>query len=103
MIGYSDAGFANSRELKSQLWSIILLIDGSDISITIAFRNYKTRLVAPSVLSTEVIGFSEVFDHAYALMSQLKQSMQCTVPMHLLTGSNSLLDVISKVARTSDK
>ncbi len=103
IVGYSDAAFANNYDLKSQLGRIILLMDDSDTAIPIVYKSYKSRRVARSVLSAEVIAFADVFDHALALKSQLEQATRRPVPMHLLTDSKSLFDIISKGTRTSEK
>ena len=55
------------------------------------------------MLSAEVVAFADLFDDAYALRSQVEQSLKCAVPMHLLTDSKSLFDIISKGSRSSEK
>ena len=89
--------------MKSQLGRIVLLIDDSSAAIPISFKSYKSRRVARSVLSAEVIAFADLFDDAFALRSQVEQALQRAVPMHLLTDSKSLFDIISKGSRTSEK
>lgn len=71
VVGYSDKRFANNFDLNSQLGGIILLMDDRDLAIPIDFKSYKSRLVARSVLSAEVIAFAYLFDDSYALLYQL--------------------------------
>ncbi len=54
------------------------------------------------MLSAEVIAFADLFDDAFALRSQIKLALERPVPMHLLTDSKSLFDIISKGSRTSE-
>ena len=103
IIGYSDAAFANNHDLSSQLGRIILLTDKNKAAIPISFKSYKSRRVTRSVLSAEVIAFADLFDEAYALRSQLEQTLNIAVPMHLMTDSKSLFDIISKGSRTCEK
>ena len=103
IIGYGDAAFANSFDLTSQLGRIVLLTDDSNAVVPISFKSYKSRRVTRSVLAAEVVAFADLFDDAYALRSQVEQATGCEVPMHLMTDSKSLFDIISKVSRTSEK
>ena len=103
IIGYSDAAFANNLDLTSQLGRIILLTDKSQAAVPVSFKSYKSRRVTRSVLSAEVIAFADLFDDAYALRSQIEQANGRAVPMHLMTDSKSLFDIISKGSRTSEK
>ena len=103
VVGYSDAAFANSEDLSSQLGRIILLMDGTDASVPILFKIYKSRRVTRSVLSGEVIGFADLFDDAFSIRHRLEQGLRRGVPMHQLTDSKSLFDIIKKGSRTSEK
>ena len=103
IVGYSDAAFANNYDATSQLGRVILLIDDDNNSIPIAFKSYKSRRVTRSVLSAEVIAFANLFDYAFSIRSQIEQALRRGVPMHLLTDSKSLFDIISKGSRTSEK
>lgn len=103
IVGYSDAAFANNPDLTSQLERIIVLMDNSKSAIPVSFKSYKSRRVTRSILSAEVIVFADLFDDAYALRSQMEQVTSSAIPMHLLTDSKSLFDIISKGSRTSEK
>ena len=56
-----------------------------------------------SVLSAEVIAFADLFDDAFALRSQIEHALGLSVPIHMLTDSKSLFDIISKGSRTNEK
>ena len=101
VVGYSDAAFANNQDLSSQLGRIILLMDGTGVSVQKSFKSYKSLRVTRSVLSAEIIAFDELFDDAFAIRHQLEQGLRRVVLTHLLTDSKSLFDIISKGSRTS--
>ena len=64
IVGYSDAAYANNRDLTSQLGRIILLMDKSNNAIPVSFKSYKSRRVTRSVLAAEAIAFADMFDDA---------------------------------------
>eukprot|EP00171_Calliarthron_tuberculosum_P016586 IDg16586t1 len=51
----------------------------------------------------EVIAFSDLFDRAATLSSELGDVYGKPIPVQLLTDSKSLFDVISKGSKTSEK
>ena len=103
LIGYSDAAFANNADLSSQLGRIVFLSDKHDNASPIVFKSYKSHRVTRSILAAEVIAFSDLFDDAYAIRTQLQQALNRDVPLHLFTDSKSLFDIISKGSRTREK
>ena len=103
LVGYSDGAFANNADLTSQLGRIVLLCDRHDQAAIIAYKSYKSHRVTRSVLGAEVIAFSDLFDDAYAIRTQLKDALRQEIPLHLFTDSKSLFDIISKGSRTSEK
>ena len=97
IIGYSDAAIAtNNFDLSSELGYIILLMDKNNAAIPVSFKSYKSKRVTRSVWSAEVIAFADLFDQAFALRSQLEHAINRSVPLHLMTDSKSLLDIIRK-------
>ena len=54
-------------------------------------------------MAGEVIAFSDLFDIAATLASELGEIYGRRIPVQLLTDSKSLFDVISKGSRTSEK
>lgn len=103
VVGFSDASFANNYDLSTQLGHIMFLADKTGKSVPIHFKSYKSRRVVRSAMAGEVIAFSDLFDVAAALSSELKLLLDREVPVHLFTDSKSLFDVISKGSRTSEK
>ena len=60
---YTDASFAYNIDLSSQLVRIVLLTDDNHNAMPVSYKSYKSRRVARSVLSGEVIAFENLFDN----------------------------------------
>lgn len=103
LLGYSDASFASNHDLSSQLGYIILLSDNTDKVIPIAFKSYKAKRICRSAMAAEVIAFSDMFDAAHTLASELQTLTSRITPLQLFTDNKSLFDTISRGSRTSEK
>ena len=103
LIGCSDATYANNHDLSSELGQIALHMDDTDRFSPISFKSYISRRVVRSVLAAEVIIFADLFDDAYALRSEFEHALGRSLPVQLITDSNSLFDIISKGSRASEK
>ena len=100
---YSDAAFANNADLSSQLGRIVLLTDDNHNAISVSYKSCKLRRVARSVLYAEAIAFADLFNDELAIRKQLKSVLRHPTPVHILTDSKSMFDIISKGSRTSEK
>ncbi len=103
VVGFADASFANNHDLSTQLGHICFLTDGHSRSVPISFKSYMSKRVVRSAMAGEVIAFSDLFDIAATLASELGDIYGRRIPVQLLAGSKSLFDVISKGSRTSEK
>jgi len=54
-------------------------------------------------MAGEVIAFSDMFDVAITLAEEIRTIYKRSIPLHLLTDSKALFDIISKGSRTSEK
>lgn len=72
VISFSDASFAGSKDLTSQLAYIFFIGDKTGNVARIIFKSYKARRVTRSVTSAELIAFSDSFDATSTLRSELK-------------------------------
>lgn len=96
ILWFSDASFANNRDLSSQLGHIIFLTDKSDTVLPISFKSYKSKRITKSPMSAEVISFADMFDISISIKLELESMLDVKVPVQLLTDSKSLFDVIAK-------
>ncbi len=94
VVRFSDASFANNRDLSSQLGYTIILSDegGNDIPLTV--KSYKARRVTLSVMASEVIAFGDMFDAAFTILAELKKILCKSIALRLLTDSKSVFNVI---------
>ena len=56
-----------------------------------------------SVLAAEFIAFADLFNESSTSLAQLEQALNRTLLLHLLTDSRSLIDIIGKRSRISEK
>lgn len=103
VVGFSDASFANNRDLSTQLGYIILLCDAAGNSCPLVFKSYKSRRVTRSAMAGEAISFADMSDAAVTMTKELSNLLHRKVSLQLFTDSKCLFDVISKGSRTSEK
>ena len=72
-------------------------------SITVSYKSYKSRRVARSVLSTEVVTFVDLFDNELVISKNLEFLLRQPILLHILTDPKSLFEIISKGSRTNGK
>ena len=101
--GYAVAGFANNRDLTSQIGFIVLLKDKHDNASIINYGSWKCHRVTRSVLGAEVYAFSHCSDYTLALSKDLSTILRQKVKIIVLTDSKSLFDTITKLSTISEK
>ena len=67
------------------------------------FQIIQIKKISRSDLSAEANAFADLYDGTYAPRSQMEHALSRALPMHVLTGSKSLYDVVSKVSNASEK
>ena len=67
IVAYSDEAFANNADLPSQLGRIVLPTDVANNAVPVLRKSYKSRLIALTVLSAEIIAFLTYFYDALAI------------------------------------
>lgn len=103
LVVYTDAAFANNKDLKSQLGYLILLTGKYNRCNILQYSSYKSRRVARSVLGSEVYAFEDEFDFAFSLNHDLEKVTGLHIPIQMLTDSKSLFDIIPKSSTTKEK
>lgn len=87
VIGFSDSSFANNADISSQIGHVVFLADDRDSVVPISFKSYKSRRVTRSPMAGEVTAFSDMFDIAIALSSEIISVLPYHVPVQLMTDS----------------
>ncbi|CDF36525.1 unnamed protein product [Chondrus crispus] len=100
---YTDASFAGNDDLSSQLGFIILLCDSSDRAHLLEYSSRKSKRVVRSILGGEVYAFASGFDRAFILRHDLETIFKVKIPLHMLTDSLQMFDVITKGSSTTEK
>ena len=103
VVGYADAGFANNRDLSSQLGFIVLLKDKADNAAIIHYGSWKCHRVTRSVLGAEIYAFSHCLDFVLALAQYLSTILKRKVKTVMFTDSKCLFDTITKLSSVSEK
>ena len=80
-----------------------MLTDISNNAVPVSYKPYKSRRIARSILSAEVVAFADLIDDALAIRKQLEFILKHPIPVHMLTDSRSLFNIISKGNRTNEK
>ena len=82
--GYAVAGFANNRDLTSQLGFIVLLKDKHDNAAIFNYGSWKCRCVTRSVSGFEVHACSHCFDYTLGLSKDLSTMLgRNSIPLYL--------------------
>lgn len=103
MIGLPDASFAINHENTNQIDFTVFLADKNGNTMPIHYKSYMARCIVRSGFGDELIAFSNIFDYAISLGSELRRlHPQFSVPVCLHTNCKSLFDFISKYFRTSE-
>lgn len=102
-IGVSDASFASNWGQSSPLGHPVFLSEISTAAIPIACKSYKSKRIARSAMAAEVISYSGLFDISILIGNELDVVLGKRIPVHILTDTQCLFDVISREIRTSEK
>ena len=94
MVGFADVSFANNHYLSTQLGHICSFADGHGRSVSITVKSYKSRRGFRSAMAGEVISFSDLFNIAATLVSELSEIYSRRITVQLPTDSKSLFDLI---------
>lgn len=103
LVGFSDASFANNRNLSTQLGYIILLTDAHGNCVPVLFNSYNSKRINRSKMEGEVIAFADMSHAMVTHNNKLNRLILRRVPLQFLTDPKCLFDVISKGSRTSEK
>ena len=94
VLGFPDASFANNADLCTQFRHGCFIGDDTGSVVPISFKSHKSRRVTTSAMAGELIFFSDLFDVAAALTSDIHAFIGFKAPVQLLTDSESLFNVI---------
>ena len=103
LLVFTDASFANNKDLSSQIGYVIVLADAMKKANIIHWSSVKCKRVTRSVLASELYGMAHGFDIGAAIKSTVDKILQVNLPLILCTDSKSLYDCLVRLGTTQEK
>lgn len=103
LVVFTDASFANNKDLSSQIGYVIALVDGNNKANVLHWSSIKCKRVTRSVLASELYAMAHGFDMGAAIKSTIEKVLQQSLPMIICTDSKSLYDCLVKLGTTQEK
>lgn len=101
LIVFTDASFANNKDMTSQIGYVICRCDAEKTNV-IHWSSTKCKRVTRSVLASELYAMANGFDLGAVLKTTLTNVMQQSISLLLCTDSKSLFDCIVKLGTTRE-
>lgn len=103
LLAFTDASFANNKDLSSQIGYLLVLADGNGRANILHWSSVKCKRVTRSVLASELYGMAHGFDMGASVKITLCKMLGQEVPLVLCTDSKSLYDCLVKLGTTQEK
>jgi hypothetical protein len=100
---FTDASFANNKDLSSQIGYVIVLADDKDNANVIHWSSTKCKRVTRSVLASELYAMVAGFDTGFVLKATIEKLLNIKLPMTICTDSNSLYQCLVRLGTTQEK
>jgi hypothetical protein len=102
---FTDAAFANTADLHSQIDHVVCLIDSFNKANLIHWSFTKCKRVIRSVLAAELYAMANGFDVGSVIKSTIERILKLNnlLPLILLMDSKSLYDCLVRLGITSEK
>jgi hypothetical protein len=103
LLVFTDASFANNRDLSSQIGYVLVLADGAGRANILHWSSTKCKRVTRSVLASELYGMAHGFDMGVSVKSTVDRALQIDLPLVVCTDSKSLYECLVKLGTTQEK
>ena len=103
LLVFTDASFANNKDLSSQIGYVIVLADAAKRANIVHWSSVKCKRITRSVLASELYATAHGFDIGIAIKSTVDRILQVNLPLILCTDSKSLYDCIVRLGTTQEK
>ena len=100
---FVDASFAGNADFSSQLWFILTLMDKDGKANVIHYSSTKSRRVARSVLSAELLAMMHDFDITSTISLSVQEIYGRNIPVRIYTDSKCLYDNVVTLGSTTEK
>lgn len=95
LIAYADSSFCNLRDGDTQIGYIIVLADDTKKCSILSYRSYNVKRIVRSSGAGETLALADSFDAAIVLRHDLETILHQSIPLLLLTDSQSLFSVLT--------
>jgi len=102
LLVFTDASFANNKDLSSQIGYILVLADSINANI-LHWSLTKCKRVTRSVLALELYAMAHGFDLGASVKSTIDKVLGIDLPLVLCTDSKSLYECLVKLGTTQEK
>jgi hypothetical protein len=103
LLVFTDASFANNKDLSSQIGYVIALTDATKAANIIHWSSVKCKRVTRSVLASELYAMTHGFDISTAIKTTVDKALGVSLPIVLCTDSKSLYDCLVRLGTTQEK
>jgi hypothetical protein len=103
LVTFTDASFANNKDLTLQIGYIIAIGDKNSNANILHWSSIKCKRITRSVLASELYSMAHGFDIASAIKSTIEGMLQINLPLVIYTDSKSLYDCLVKLGTTQEK
>lgn len=99
----TDASFANTRDLKSQLRYIILMVNEAGNFNVLHYESNRSKRIARSVMAAELFALVLGFDNAYIVRDLVDEFIGRRMFIGAIIDSKTVFDIIAKRSQTTLK
>src|SRR6266480_3650336 len=103
LIIFTDASFANNKDLSSQIGFIIALADRNNQANIPHWSSIKCKRITRSVLAAELYAMAHSFDKGMVIKTTIEKILSRSIPLTVCTDSKSLYDCLVKLGTTNEK
>jgi hypothetical protein len=103
LLTFTDASFANNRDLSSQIGYVLVLADSTGRANVLHWSSTKCKRVTRSVLASELYGMAHGFDMGASVKSTIDKMLGIELPLVVCTDSKSLYECLVKLGTTQEK
>jgi hypothetical protein len=103
LIVFTDASFANNRDLSSQIGYVLVLVDGTRHANIIHWSSTKCKRVTRSVLASELYSIAYGFNIGALVKSIINRALEMELLLVVYMDSKSLYKCLVKLGTTREK
>jgi hypothetical protein len=103
LLVFTDASFANNKDLSSQIGYVLVLADDAGRANILHWSSTKCKRVTRSVLASELYGMVHGFDMGASVKSTVDKALRIELPLVVCTDSKSLYECLVKLGTTQEK